>query len=58
MSKPEDITELRAEVDALKTEVAGLKEFIRAMYSMVIDEEDYECQDDMYMGPAVGRYNT
>jgi cell division protein FtsB len=55
MIQKDEVTALRAEVKELKKEVAGLKEFIRAMYSMMSEEEDY---DDSLGSSGFGRYNT
>ncbi|MFA6805418.1 MAG: hypothetical protein WCQ23_01580 [Candidatus Methanomethylophilaceae archaeon] len=58
MNDPQDIESLKAEVKALRTEVKDLKAFIRAMYTM-ISEEDAEYEYGDYLGGAeVGRYNT
>jgi len=57
MNNTDDITALKAEISALKTEIEGLKEFVKAMYSMMSDEEDYESSE--LMGNVnMGRYNT
>jgi hypothetical protein len=59
MKRTDEVAALKAEVKALKNEVAGLREFIQAMYSMMNDEED--CHD-LSMGfggnSGFGRYNT
>ncbi|MDR3206076.1 MAG: hypothetical protein LBT41_03140 [Candidatus Methanoplasma sp.] len=57
MKEPaDDMTSLKAELKALKTEVDTLKEFVRALYSMIDDEE---CDGEEYSGGFVpGRFNT
>jgi len=56
MMQKDELVALRAEVKALKAEVAGLREFIQAMYSMMSDEEE---EDDFpFSIPGFGRYNT
>lgn len=57
MKPTDELTELKAEVKALKSEIAGLKEFIQAMYSMMSEEEDYD-DPPSFGGPGFGRYNT
>lgn len=58
MMKKDELTALRAEVKALKKEVAGLKEFIEAMYSSMVSEDE-ECDDFNGLGNTpFGRYNT
>ena len=48
--------EMQMQIDALKAEVKTLKEFVRALYHMITeDDEDY---DDYSGGAEVGRYNT
>ena len=48
--------EMQLQIDALKAEVKTLKEFVRALYNMITeDEDDYE---DYTGGAEVGRYNT
>jgi hypothetical protein len=58
MNEIQDIESLRTEVKALRSEVRDLKEFIRAVYSLINEEEeDYLCGDSP--GDAeIGRYNT
>jgi hypothetical protein len=57
MMQKDELVALRAEVKALKKEVAGLKEFIHAMYSMMNDEEEYDDYPALG-GSGFGRYNT
>lgn len=57
MNAPEDIESLRAEIKALKTEVNSLKEFVKAMYCMLNEEEEYEA-GDFTGGAEMGRFNT
>ena len=56
MSEP-TTRELQQQIDALKAEVKTLKEFVRALYNMIAeDDDDY---DEGYSGGAeVGRFNT
>jgi hypothetical protein len=58
--KPKDeVTVLRAEVKALQKEVAGLREFIQAMYSMMSEEdEEYDEPPGLFGNSGYGRYNT
>jgi len=57
MMPKDEVTILRAEIKALQKEVAGLKEFIQAMYSMM-SEEDEECDEPPVLFGGSGRYNT
>ena len=48
--------EMQMQIDALKAEVKTLKEFVRALYNMITeDDDDYE---DYPGGAEVGRFNT
>jgi len=59
MIKKDEITVLRAEVRELKKEVAGLMEFIQAMYSMMSEEEEeYEEPPGLFGNSGFGRFNT
>jgi len=58
MNDIQDIENLKAEVKALRTEVKDLKEFIRAMYSMISEEDEGYDAGDFLGGAEVGRYNT
>lgn len=49
--------ELRLEVDALRAEVKELKEFVRTLYSMMVDEDEYDASD-FQGGIEIGRFNT
>ncbi|MBQ6547583.1 MAG: hypothetical protein IJL79_01405 [Candidatus Methanomethylophilaceae archaeon] len=50
--------EMQLQIDALKAEVKTLKEFVRALYSMIADDDD-DYDDGGYPGGAeVGRFNT
>ena len=53
-----EIENLQMQIDALKNEVKGLKEFVRSLYTMITSEdEEYDASD--YLGGAeVGRFNT
>jgi len=57
MMPKDEVTILRAEVKALQKEVAGLKEFIQAMYSMMSEEEE-DCEEPPGLFGGSGRYNT
>ena len=49
--------EMQMQIDALKAEVKTLKEFVRALYNMITeDDDDYE--GDYSGGAEVGRFNT
>jgi hypothetical protein len=57
---PEKEIEMQMEIDALKAEVKGLKDFVRVLYSMITDddgEEEYDAAD-FEGGIEVGRFNT
>ncbi|AIZ57165.1 hypothetical protein Mpt1_c13030 [Candidatus Methanoplasma termitum] len=59
MMKKDEVVVLRAEVKELKKEVAGLMEFIQAMYSMMSEEgEEYEEPPGLFGNSAFGRFNT
>jgi uncharacterized coiled-coil DUF342 family protein len=59
MIKRDEVTMLRAEVKELKKEVAGLMEFIQAMYSMMNEEgEEYEEPPGLFGNSGFGRFNT
>lgn len=48
---------LKKEIDDLKAEVKSLKEFVRALYAM-INDDDEEYSSDYAGGAEVGRFNT
>ena len=48
--------DMQMQIDALKAEVKTLKEFVRALYNMIADDDDYD--DDYGGGAEVGRFNT
>ena len=48
--------DLQRQIDSLRQEVEGLKEFVRALYSMIIEDEDDD--EDYVGGIEFGRYNT
>ena len=49
--------DMQMQIDALKAEVKTLKEFVRALYNMITeDDDDYE--EEYAGGAEVGRYNT
>jgi len=56
IQQKDDLTALKAEVKALKDEIAGLREFIQAVYSMMSEEEEYD--DPPLYNSGFGRYNT
>ncbi|MCQ2052705.1 MAG: hypothetical protein MJZ03_02045 [archaeon] len=45
---------IQMQIDALKAEVKTLKEFVKALYNMIADDD---C-DDEYMGGAGRKFNT
>lgn len=58
MSEENDIKLLRDEIKSLKAEVEDLKEFVKAMYCMIADDdEDYD-EGEFIGGPEMGRFNT
>lgn len=59
MTEPtENEIRMQKEIDDLKSEVQSLKEFVKALYAMINeDDEEYDASD--YLGGAeVGRFNT
>jgi len=50
--------ELQKEIDDLKQEVKGLKDFVKALYAMMNEEEEYQPSTDYKGGAEVGRFNT
>ena len=49
--------EMQMQIEALKAEVKTLKEFVRALYNMIAeDDDDYD--GDYPGGAEVGRFNT
>lgn len=60
MNGLEEIALLKKEVKDLKTEVAGLRDFIANMYSMMSDgdEDGDDFPFEMYGNPGMGRFNT
>ncbi|MDR3283350.1 MAG: hypothetical protein LBS92_07095 [Candidatus Methanoplasma sp.] len=56
MKEPSEITSMKAEIKALRAEVDTLRDFVRALYSMMDDEE---CDCEEYSGGfSPGRFNT
>lgn len=56
MSEPtENEIRMQKEIDELRAEVKGLKEFVQALYNMISDDDEYE---DYAGGIEVGRFNT
>ncbi|MDR2846216.1 MAG: hypothetical protein LBV63_02930 [Candidatus Methanoplasma sp.] len=58
MSEREELKSLKEEVRALRSEVDTLKDFVRAMYSMIGDDEEYDSTDEFVNGLNSGRFNT
>ncbi|MCQ2056014.1 MAG: hypothetical protein MJY64_00865 [archaeon] len=56
MSTP-DMNEMQLQIDALKAEVKELKDFVRVLYAMVTQDDDYDA-DDYAGGIETGRFNT
>jgi hypothetical protein len=52
--------ELQAQIDSLKAEVNGLKEFVRMLYNMINEDDGDDEYDpaDFKGGAEVGRFNT
>lgn len=50
--------ELQKEIDELRTEIKTLKDFVKALYAMINEEEEYEPSSDYKGGVEVGRFNT
>jgi len=57
MMPTDELSALKAEVKALKSEIAGLIEFLQAMYSMMSEEEEYD-EPPTFGNSGFGRYNT
>lgn len=55
---PDKEMQMQMEIDALKAEVKGLKEFVKALYSMITDEDEEYDASDYPGGVEVGRFNT
>jgi hypothetical protein len=57
MTDTEEITALKEEIRVLRSEMESIKEFVKAMYGMIGDDEDYDSSE--YAGNAgMGRFNT
>jgi Septum formation initiator len=57
MADSEEITALKEEIRMLRSEMESIKEFVKAMYGMIGDDEDYDSSE--YSGNAgMGRFNT
>ena len=58
MTEPEEreLKDLRMEVKNLKSE--ELREFIKALYAMLNEDEEYQSSDDFLGGIEYGRTNT
>ena len=53
----DEYREMQMQIDALKAEVRTLKDFVRALYNMISEDDDG--YDDTYPGgPEIGRFNT
>ena len=46
--------DMQMQIDALKAEVKSLKEFIRALYNMIVEDDEPEYAG----GIEMGRFNT
>lgn len=58
MKNIDEIEVLKSEVAILKTEVNDLKEFIKAMYCMISDDEEYDSSSELMPGNMISRFNT
>lgn len=58
MSDEKEIESLRAEVKALRSEVKDLKDFIKVIYSMISEDEEYDAPGEFLGGAELGRFNT
>ena len=60
MNDPRDaqIESLRLEVSELKREVSDLREFIKGLYAMLNEGEEYEVTPGFLGGAEYGRINT
>jgi len=57
-SKDTEIEALRMEVANLRKEVGELRDFVRGMFVMLNEGEDYEGAPDFMGGAEYGRMNT
>lgn len=57
MNQP-TVEELQGQINQLKSEVKALKDFVRALYAMINEDEDGDYQSDYVGGVEVGRFNT
>ena len=57
-SKDAQIEALRLEVEDLKREVADLREFVKGLYAMLNEGEEYEVSPGFLGGAEYGRINT
>ena len=58
MTDSKEIAELRLEVQELKREVEDLREFIKGLYAMLNEGEEYEGSPGFLGGAEYGRINT
>ena len=60
MTEPEEreLKDLRMEVKNLKSEGKELREFIKAIYARLNEDEEYQSADDVRGGIEYGRINT
>ena len=58
MTDSRELSELRLEVQELKREVEDLREFIKGLYAMLNEGEEYAGSPGFLGGAAYGRINT
>ncbi|MDY0293157.1 MAG: hypothetical protein RBQ77_01095 [Candidatus Methanomethylophilaceae archaeon] len=59
MNETKDIGDLQTEIKVLKSEVRELREFIKVLYSLVMEDEEEEYAPSGFSGGIeVGRFNT
>lgn len=57
-SRDAEIESLRLEVASLRKEVGELRDFVRGLFAMLNEGEDYEGASDFMGGAEYGRMNT
>lgn len=50
--------QMQMQIDSLKAEVSTLKEFVKALYSMIATDNGESFDDEYSGGFELGRYNT